>query len=303
VPKILYIELKKKNNYLVKHILMLILKKSFLIMLFASTIVYLVGLSFVYASSNLSSDVTNNESVTDIFSFWFAKSFWPSITQFIITGFASGGAIFGANVLLDRHRRPILSVDREDFTRVVQIDLLLYTIDIPDFSRELRQLTTAYTVNRVVVRNNTNYAAENCKGVIRIKDVEEKVCWYVDQERYAMTINSHSEEYLDTCAVLNETPEQVYQRIEEVITQRFGIGGRPGAEAAAFVREIYGGPEDIPIIISPTENGWKDAHLNRRIPAGNATLLITSKNGRGTVRQNIRILPRPNNQGRILEWR
>jgi hypothetical protein len=176
--------------------------------------------------------------------------------------------------LLDRHRRPILSVDREDFTRVVRIDLPLYTIEIPDFPAELRQLTAAYTVNRVVVRNNTNYAAENCKGVLRIDDIEEKVCWYVDQERYAMTINSHSEEYLDTCAILNETPEQVHQRIERVITQTFGVGGRPGAEAAAFVRRIYNRPEDIPVIISPTENGWRDAHLNRPIAAGSSSSYI-----------------------------
>jgi hypothetical protein len=272
-------------------------------MFLASIIGYLVDFPIVYASLNMSSNVTTNESLTDMFSFWLTEGFWSTITQFVITGLASGGAIFGANVLLDRHRRPILSVDREDFTRVVQIDLPLYTIDIPDFSREFRQLNVAYTVNRVVVRNNTNYAAENCKGVLRINDVEEKICWYVDQERYAMTINSHSEEYLDTLAILNEPPEQVYRRIEEVITQGFGIGGPPGSEAAAFVRKIYSRPEDIPVIISPTENGWKDAHLNRRTPAGDATLLITSKNDRGTVRQDIRILPRPNRQNRILEWR
>jgi hypothetical protein len=103
-------------------------------------------------------------------------------------------------------------------------------------------------------------------------------------------------------AILNETPEQVYQRIEEVVTQTFGMG-RPGSEATAFVRKIYGRPQEIPIIIAPTENGWKDAHLNRRLTAGNATLLVTSKNGRGTVTQDIGILSRPNNQGRILEWR
>jgi hypothetical protein len=185
---------------------------------------YLVDFPIVYASQNVSSKVTTEESLTEMFSFWLTEGFWSSVTQFVITGLASGGAIFGANVLLDRHRRPTLSVDREDFTRVVQIDLPLYTIDIPDFSRELRQLTAAYTVNRVVVRNNTNYAAENCKGVLRINEGEEKICWYVDQERYAMTINSHSEEYLDTCAILNETPEQVYQRIEGIIAQRFATG-------------------------------------------------------------------------------
>jgi hypothetical protein len=137
--------------------------------------------------------------ITDVLSFWLNEGFWPSLTQFVITGLASGGAIFGANVLLDRHRRPILSVNLENFTRIVQIDIPLYTVEIPDFPKELRQLTVAYTVNRVVVRNNSNYAAENCKGVLRINDVEEKVCWNVDQERYSMTINSHSEEYLDVC--------------------------------------------------------------------------------------------------------
>jgi hypothetical protein len=279
------------------------LKRSSILMILLVVIAtYLVDLPFAYASSNLSSDIIYDE--TNTVSNVLIESTLPLITQFVITGFASGLAIFGANVFLDRHRRPILSVDREDFTRVVRIDLPLYTIpNIPDFPRELRQLTAAYTVNRVVVRNNTNYAAENCKGVLRINGIEEKVCWYVDQERYAMTINSHSEEYLDTVAILSETPEQVYQRIEGAIAQRFAIGGRPGAEAAAFVREIYSRPEDIPVIISPTENGWKDAHLNRPIPTGNATLLITSKNGRGTVRQGIRILPRPNVEGRILEWR
>jgi hypothetical protein len=44
------------------------------------------GLPLVHAPSNSSSNVTSNESITDTFSFWLAESFWPNITQFVITG-------------------------------------------------------------------------------------------------------------------------------------------------------------------------------------------------------------------------
>ena len=253
-------------------------------------------------SPNLSSNAENNETANNKISKGFVESMPLLFAQLIVTGLASGLAIVGANLLLDWHRRPFLSLDRGEFSRIVRIDLPLYTLNIPAFPRELSQLTAPYVVNRVVVKNSTNNAAENCKGVLRMNDIGEKLCWYVEKERNVMTINSHSEEYLDVCAILAEEPQLVFNRLEEIILQRFG-SGIPGSEARTYVRSIYDTAGDIPIIIAPTENGWMDAHLNRRIQSGDATLLVTSKNARRTLRQDIRILQIPNAEEKILEWR
>jgi hypothetical protein len=198
--------------------------------------------------------------------------------------------------------RPSLSLNRQDFPRVVRIEIPLYTLNIPDFPRELSQVKVPYIVNSVVIKNKDNSAAENCKGILGINDLLEKICWYISSERYTMTINSHSEEYLDVCAILDVEPQLVYDRLDEHVSQRFG-SRRPGSEARAYVKAIYNRSADIPVIIAPIENGWMDAHLNRRIQPGDATFLITSKNAKKTLKQDIRILATPNVEGKIIEWR
>ena len=66
---------------------------------------------------------------------------------------------------------------------------------------------------------------------MRNNNIDEKICWSVPTERYTMVINSHSEEYLDICAFLKETPEYIYEQLRKKISD-FG-DDEPSAGARA----------------------------------------------------------------------
>jgi len=230
------------------------------------------------------------------------QNYWSLLPQFIVSGLAAGAALFLANIGLDRYRRPCLVVDKNDLLKLVVIDVNLYEIDLPNFSRELRYFKAQYIVNRVIIKNNGRSAALGCKGILKIKDMEEKICWYVPSERYKMTINPDSSEYLDVCAVLKDDTKEIYEQLQKRI-EKFGDGKNGGAEARNIVLDLYKTHEDIPIIITPTENGWQPAKSNRRIGSGDATVIVNANN---TIpyHLDIKILDKPiGDNGRLIELR
>jgi hypothetical protein len=115
-----------------------------------------------------------------------------------------------------------------------------------------------------------------------------------------MTINADSEEYLDVCAILDGDTKDVFTQLNRLIESKFGSGPE-GLVAKARVKAIYKKHEDILRIIAPTENGWQPVHLNRRIEPGPATILVTAKNARPTLKQEITILDKPEDGGRIIK--
>ena len=105
------------------------------------------------------------------------------IIQFAVSGVVAGVALFFANIGLDRHRRPKLSVDKKDSPKVVQIDLAVYNIEEKLIPYYLRQFTIPYYVNRILIRNKGRFAAKNSKAVLMLDDLEYRVCWSVPTER------------------------------------------------------------------------------------------------------------------------
>jgi hypothetical protein len=224
------------------------------------------------------------------------------ILQFAVSGATAGAALFFANIALDRYRKPALSVDKEHFLEPVRIDLPLYIIDVEGFPQDVREYRVQYLVNRVTIRNLGRNAAENCKGALRINDREEKICWNVPSEAYKMTINADSEEYLDVCAVLGSETKDVFDQLQKKI-ESFG-NGKEGSVAKAILNEIYKSQDDVKSIIAPTENGWQTpVHRNRPIRSGHATIVVTSKNAKPTLKQEITILEKKEANGRIIRWR
>jgi len=59
--------------------------------------------------------------------------------------------------------------------------------------------------------------------------------------------------------------------------------------------------EDIQIIIAPTEKGWVESYQNRILQPGEAILLVTSKNSKRKLKLDIKILDKPNTEGKIVE--
>jgi hypothetical protein len=156
----------------------------------------------------------------------------------VVSGLAAGAALFIANIALDRFRRPQLLVDKNDFLKLVEIDINLYDIDLPNFSRELQYFKAKYVVNRVIIKNKGKSAAEGCKGILKMNNMEEKICWYVPSEKYKMTINVDSIEYLDVCAVLNGDANEVYARLKKRV-ELFGDTKNGGAQARKTVLDLY----------------------------------------------------------------
>jgi hypothetical protein len=165
----------------------------------------------------------------------------------------------------------------------------------------LSEFNVQYIVNRVTITNRGRSAAENCKGVLKIKERQEKICWNVPSEVYKMTINADSQEYLDVCAILDGDTKEVFTQLNNHIETKFGSGSE-GSVAKARVKVIYKSHEDILRIIAPPENGWQPVHLNRRIdPGARATILVTAKNARPTLKREITILDKPEDDGRIIK--
>lgn len=224
---------------------------------------------------------------------------FPSIVQFLITGLASGLAIFAANVALDWYRRPQLSFDKGGFSQGIRIHVPLFNLDNAEFEEIDKELKVSYLVTRATIENKTNNAAENCKGVLQKDNREEKLCWTVPKEKYTMTINSHSKEFLDVCAVLEDKQEEVYRRMQNSIA-KLGNSG-PANRAKQNLESIYTKAEDIPLIIAPTEDGWMPSYLNRIMTDGEATLLVTSKNAKFTLKLDIKILKERNIENKFIE--
>jgi hypothetical protein len=130
--------------------------------------------------------------------------------------------------------------------------------------------------------------------------MEEKLCWSVPKEKYTMTINSHSKEFLDVCAVLEDNQKEVYLSIQNIISNKLGDSGQAN-RAKKELKTIYSKPEDIPLIIAPTEDGWMPAYLNRIVKEGEATLLVTSKTARFTLKIDIKILKERNKENKFIE--
>lgn len=93
---------------------------------------------------------------------------------------------------------------------------------------------------------------------------------------------------MDICAVLEERSEVVFEQLNTNILN-FG-SSEQASHDRQYLESIYRKPEDIPLIIAPTEDGWKEAYLNRKITDGEATILITSKNAKATLKKDIKIL-------------
>ncbi len=84
---------------------------------------------------------------------------WSLLAQFVVSGGVAGAALLGANLALDIHRRPKLSIDKMISPKVVKIDLPVYSIDEKLIPYHLRQFTIPYNVNRILIRNDKSFAA------------------------------------------------------------------------------------------------------------------------------------------------
>lgn len=115
-----------------------------------------------------------------------------------------------------------------------------------------------YVANRIIVENSGRSAAKNCKGYIVVREVKERVCWTVPQERPNATINAKDEEKLDFCAFYKSGPSLDTSSI---------VGGKK--------QKIR-----IPKIIAPTEEGWPQKPLECRRLDGikMCEVLITADN-------------------------
>ncbi len=200
---------------------------------------------------------------------------------------------------MDWYRRPKLSFDKGGFSKGIRIQIPFFNLNNPEFEEINKDLVVSYLVTRATIENKTNTAAENCKGVLRKDDIEEKLCWTVPKEKYTMTINSHSKETLDVCAILEDNQKEVYLLIQNIIS-KLGNSG-PANRAKNDLKTIYRKPEDIPFIIAPTEEGWMPAYLNRIMNDGEATLLVTSKTAKFSLKIDIKILKEPNKENKFIE--
>ena len=86
-----------------------------------------------------------------------------------------------------------MSFERDDFTKGIEMLISLYTLNLPNWNQS-KEFKVSYFVTRSKIKNKTHYPAENCKGILRNNNIDEKICWSVPTERYTMVINSHSEE-------------------------------------------------------------------------------------------------------------
>jgi hypothetical protein len=234
------------------------------------------------------------------------EAFNPVITV-VAGGIIGGISLFVGHIALDKYRMPHLSVDTERLLEPSTIDLYLCDIKSPYFPAELREvsrnLKVSYNVNRVTIKNDRRYAAENCKGMLKINNREEKISWHIPTETYKMTVNGDSEEYLDVCAVIAEDSKKAFERAQTSMKNEFGSSGDV-MRTKKEIGEVYKTHEDIPSLISPTENGWStDLKQNRKISPGNATVVVTAKNMKPSLKHDITIHDKPlDNKGRVISF-
>lgn len=223
----------------------------------------------------------------------------------------AGLAIFFFNILLDKYRTPDLSVDLSCYPSPVKIDLEVFGFEHPYYSSEVSSFKIEYEVHRVPIKNTSNYAAKNCKGVLKINGTENKICWNIPSERYKMTINSKSTEYLDVCAILIGDRSIVFDELWNRLTKLKNHARStnqtewqlPGLKMEDQIRGIYKSAEDIPIIIAPTEDGWKSPpYVNRQITHGLVEIMVTSQNAKSTLSKSAKILEQPNEDKKLISF-
>jgi len=78
------------------------------------------------------------------------------------------------------------------------------------YSKSCGKFSIRYTVHRIGIKNKSSHPAEECKAGIRRNGVEEKLCWTIPQERYKMTINANSTEYVDFLGYIEDDPSEVF---------------------------------------------------------------------------------------------
>lgn len=244
-----------------------------------------------------------------------------------ITGLFTFAALFGANHLLDRKRlretRPVLRILPNENPSVTPdpIDLRIYNVDGPGLPSDLRKIsifTVKYKVNRIKVRNTGNSAAEDCKGMIIQDGIEVNVCWNIPTQRYKMTINAKSHEFLDLCAFLQDDASKKVIELKKNVSDLKDQYSGPDSQTVVLeeVRrikyeylELYPSSEDnpkliekyFPYLIAPTENDWQHPpNLNWPLKTGSAVVRITSKNA-SPIEYNIKILDEPDKNGKIIE--
>lgn len=239
------------------------------------------------------------------------------LLQFAVSGGVAGFGLFIANVALDRHRRPTLSVDEMNSPKVVKIDLVVYKIDEKLIPYHLRQFTIQYKVNRILIRNEGRSAAKNSKGVLKVDDIEYRVCWSVPTERSVATINAHSMEYLELSAGLIGTQEEHYNKFRDRVKELQNYMGYIKyvtlreilEQEVSAINDVFKSKNDIPLIIAPTENGWQSPPSSNHVllegndsnsKEKNFAIIVTTENSKRL--EEIVNIQKPDNKGKIVEF-
>jgi len=247
-----------------------------------------------------------------------------NVFDIIGTGVVTFSGLFFAHLALEKWRKPKIRINVEEKLIVKEIKLKLLSRNDPYLPilvksnyiyipTEFINFEIKYNVNRIIVRNIGRSAAEDCKGILKIDEQEEKVCWFVPRERYKMTINSSSIEYLDVCASVNKQDINDFSRslTNKINDYRGNLGkiGNPEDQNSItnqsfldILESLKNYTFNVPTVISPTEEGWNESpFLNRLIKwPSDAKILITSKN---TSPYEIQIkIKEPSNNGTVLHF-
>lgn len=177
----------------------------------------------------------------------------------IVSGFAAFSGIYFGNRALDSYRNPRLVLDGQRAITSTGINLFVRDDNSQRIHGDELGFMIPYSVNRLTIRNNGRNAAENCKGSLRIGDFFEKICWSVPAERYTLTLNANSSEFLDVCAIRNDSLA-LFNEANSLTWNQL-----PFLE---FMNEQ-------PQLIAPTEHGWEPIRIIR---PGPTEVLVTGKN-------------------------
>jgi hypothetical protein len=241
---------------------------------------------------------------------------WQLLIQIPVIELVAG--LFIVNLALDRYRSPKLSVDKNNSPKIVQIDLAVYKIDEKLIPYHLRRFTVPYNVNRILIRNVGSSAAKNSKGVLRVDDLEYRVCWSVPSERALATINAHSMEYMDLSAGLVGTQNEHFKKYCERLTELQKYVNESVREVTlrdillqgvSEISHIFETSDDIPLVIAPTENDWQvPANKNHVLLWGldsdakqkEYTMIVTSENSH-QLEERVSI-HMPDDEGKVLQF-
>ncbi len=95
-------------------------------------------------------------------------------------------------------------------------------------------------------------------GILKVDDLEYRVCWSVPTERSVATINAHSMEYLDLLAGLDGTIEEHFygfcDRVAKLQNHLDSIHDVILREVLMYeadaIKDIFKSPNDIPMVIT-----------------------------------------------------